>query len=370
MAPSIVGPALLWTLLWASVGVLALQLVLVVGARVARTTRQGRDARALSPLRPLLLELASGDDDASEDLAGVLAGAPPSTRMVLDEAILQLLGKIRGDSSAALVDVLHRHGRERKAIEDLASRSSVTRAHAVWTLGVMQEAESVPKVVPLLHDRSPDVALTAARALGMMGDPVAATAILTSAAPVGSRPGLPAWIAVEAVTSLGTVTAPQVRAALDHPSSDVRWAAAMVIAQVPLLACAQALRESVARETHPRLVSVMVLALGVVGSPRDTALLGSLLEETQDAQIRRAAIGALAEVGGSGALVWLQPMLSSSDVRVAERAATTLVSLSPAGHAAVAAIAQSEDSGASARLCRYAVRQHGLGRSRAVRRAG
>lgn len=370
MASSIVGPALLWTLLWASVGLLALQLVLVVWARVARTRRQGRDARTLAPLRPLLLELASGDEDASEDLSRALAAAPVSTRKVVDEAILQLLGKIRGDSSTALVDVLHRHNRERSAIEDLASRSSVTRAHAVWTLGVMQEAASVPMVVPMLQDRSSDVVLTAARALGMIGDPVAATAILTSVAPVGSRAGLPAWIAVEAVTSLGTDTAPQVQAALDHPSPDVRWAAAMVIAQIPLLAAAGALRETVTRETDPRLVSVMVLALGVVGGPRDTALLGSLLEEAQDAQIRRAAIGALAEVGGSGALVWLEPMLSSSDVRVAESAATTLVSLGPVGHAAVAAMALSEESSASTRLCRYAVRQHGLGRSRAVRRAG
>lgn len=370
MTSYIIGPAVLWSLLWASVGVLTLQLVLVVSARLTRMWRQGRDRRTLAPLRPLLLELASGDEDAGQDLAHALIGAPRSTRAVVDDAILQLLGKIRGDSSTALVEVLRRHGREHRAIEDLTSRSSLARARAVWTLGVMQEAGAVSEMIPLLQDRSSDVSLTAARALGMIGDPVAAAAILTSVAPDGSRPGLPAWIAVEAVTSLGVATGPQVQASLDHPSPDVRWAAAMVIAQVPLVTAADRLRESVLHETEPRLISVMVQALGAVGGPRDTALLGSLLDPAHDAQVRRAAIGALAEVGGTGAWTQLQPMLDSKDVRVAERAATTLVSLGPAGHAAVAGVAESGVVTTSSRLCRYAVRQHALGRTPAIRQAG
>ncbi|MGB3828052.1 MAG: HEAT repeat domain-containing protein [Ornithinimicrobium sp.] len=369
MASYVVGPAVLWALLWVSIVVLALQLVLVVGARLSRVHRQRRDRRRVAPLRPLLLELASGEEAAVEDVERALTGAPASTRTVVDEAILQLLGKIRGDSSTALVDVLRRHGRQQAAVTDLRSRSSVARARAVWTLGVMQERAAVPALLPLLHDRSPDVALTATRALGMLGDPAAATPILTAVEPGGSRPGLPAWIAVEAVASLGTETAPQVRAALRHHSPDVRRAAAMVIAQVPLVAAAGTLREVITRETEPRLVSMMVLALGAVGGPGDTDLLGPLLDEGHDAQIRRAAIGAVAEVGGARAVVWLRPLLVSSDIRVAELAATTLAALGVAGHQAVSAVAECTVQTTSSRLCRYAVTQHALGRSRTTQRA-
>ncbi|MGI8949934.1 MAG: HEAT repeat domain-containing protein [Ornithinimicrobium sp.] len=90
----------------------------------------------------------------------------------------------------------------------------------------MQEHDAVRRVLPLLQDPSPDVALTAARALGMMGDPVAATPILAAVAPAGSRPGLPVWIAVESVASLDTATTPEVCTAVSHPSPDVRTAAA------------------------------------------------------------------------------------------------------------------------------------------------
>lgn len=175
---------------------------------------------------------------------------------------------------------------------------------------------------------------------------------------------------MESVASLGTVTSPEVCAAVSDPSPDVRTAAAMVIARVPLVAGADTLRGAIDHETEPRLVAVLVVALGAVGGRRDIELLGALLASGHDAQVRRAAIGAVAEVGGSRAVPWLQPLLHSRDIRVAELAATTLVTLGAAGHQAVSAVATSGVLTTSSRLCRYAVAQDALRRSRTLQRAG
>lgn len=273
MASYVIAPALLWVGLWISGGVAALLLASMVGARLARARRERRDRRRMAPLRPLLLELASGDTVDSE-VGVALDDLSGPTREVVDDSILQMLGKIRGDSVAPLVDVLHRHDRGRRALHDLGSGSAVCRARGVWTLGVMREHDAVPRVLPLLQDPSSDVVLTTARALGMMSDPLAAGPVLEAVAPDGSRSGLPAWIAVESVAALGTTTTPAVCAALAHPSLDVRTTAAMVIARVPLIAAVASLRQALEHETDPRLVAMLVIALGEVGGARDVELLG------------------------------------------------------------------------------------------------
>lgn len=98
----------------------------------------------------------------------------------------------------------------------------------------------------MLHDPSQDVVITAARALGLMGDPTAAGPILEAVAPSDARAGLPPWIGVESVASLGTDTTADVCAALDHECVDVRMVAALVISQVPLLGAAGMLRRAIA----------------------------------------------------------------------------------------------------------------------------
>ncbi len=368
MVTYVVAPVLLWVGLWVSIAVAVVLLASMVGARLRRRRREQQDRRRIAPLRPVLLALASGEA-IEVDLAVDLNALPGPTRDVVDDAIVQMLGKIRGDSVAPLVEVLRQHARGERAVQELTSRSSVTRARAVWTLGVMRERDAVPHALALLQDPSSDVVLTAARSLGMMGDPIAAGPVLTAVAPEGSRSGLPVWIAVESVASLGTDTTAEVCAALAHPSLDVRTAAAMVIARVPLVAAAGALRQRMEIETDPPLVAILVLALGEVGGPRDVELLGPLLASGQDAQIRRAAVGAVAEVGGTRAVAWLQPLLYSRDIRVAELTATTLVSLGSAGHQAVSAVAASGALSANGRLCRYAVAQEALAHPRTVQRA-
>lgn len=369
MLTYVIAPALLWVGLWISGAVAALLLTSMIGARISRTIGEQRDRRRMAPLRPLLLELAAGEQTLDGDVDAALHALPGPTREVVDDFIVAMLGKIRGDSVGPLVEVLHQHHRGQRALQDLTSRSSVTRARAVWTLGVMREQDVVPRVLPLLQDPSSDVVLTAARALGMMGDPVAAGPVLGAVASTGSRTGLPAWVAVESVASLGIATAGQVRAALSHPSLDVRTAAAMTIARIPLVAAAGALREAMQTETDPPLVAMVIFALGEVGGPRDLELLGPFLASGQDPHVRRAAIGAVAEVGGAGAVAWLKPLVHSRDIRVAELAATTLVTLGAVGYEAVSAVAASGALSPSGQLCRYAVAHETLRRSRTVRRA-
>lgn len=359
----VVRPLVLWVGLWVLTAAAAALLALLIGARVSRRRRERRTRAVVGPLRPLLLELASGDDPG-HDARRPLVAATGSTGAAVDASILELLAKIRGESVQPLVEVLRQHGVGRRAVTRLGSRSSVRRANAVWTLGVMRERAAAAEVLVLLHDPSQDVMITAARALGMMGDPMAAGPILEAVAPSDAAGGLPPWIAVEAVVSLGTDTTSDVCAALEHRSVDVRMVAALIISQVPLVAAAGMLRRAIAVETEPRLLATLTVALGAVGSPRDVELLGSLLRVEHPQEVRRAAVGAIADLRHLAALPWLAPLLHSVDLRVAELAALTLVSVGPAGRAAVSAVAESGVLSTSSRLCRYAVAQDSLGRSR------
>lgn len=364
----LVRPMVLWVGLWVLTSIAAVLLVLLIGARLSRKRRERRTLAGVGPLRPLLLELASGEDPG-QDTRRALVAATGSTRDAVDASILDMLAKIRGDSVEPLVDVLREHGKGKRAVIELGSRSSVRRARAVWTLAVMRERASVDAVLVMLHDPSRDVVITTARALGMMGDPVAAGPILEAVAPSDAGAGLPPWIAVESVASLGTDTTADVCAALDHDCIDVRMVAALVVAAVRLSAAAGMLRRAIAAETEPRLLATLTVALGAAGSLRDIELLGGLLSAEQPQEVRRAAIGAVADLGHSRAVPWLSPLLHSHDLRVAELAAVTLVAVGAAGRQAVSAVAQSGVLSTSSRICRYAVAQDSLSRS-PIGRAG
>lgn len=63
-------------------------------------------------------------------------------------------------------------------LPDLADRFPEIRARAVHTLTLLGSAEHLPAVRAMLHDRSPLVAVTAARALSRLGDPELTAEIL------------------------------------------------------------------------------------------------------------------------------------------------------------------------------------------------
>lgn len=347
-----------WTLVILLATVILLTLVIVV-ARVARAQTAQRHARAMLPARRLLIAVAAGEDDDGA-AARTLADLPPDGRPMVDQAIVQMLSKVSGAPARALVEVLRSHGRDRWAREGLTSRSSVRRAHAAWTLGLMRDAQELPALVPLLSDRSADVRITAARAVGMIGDAAATSAVLAAVPPVAGRTGLPLWVSTEALISLGHEADPALRVALGDTRWEIRLAAATVVTHVPVYAALRDLRERIDQEPVPTVRAELCLGLGQIGGAADVPLLGARLGDAET-PVRLAAARALGHLADGQAVHWLEPALADEVVQVAEAAAIALSQVGPKGRAVL-----TERAEAGSRVAAYGTILDQLQRNRPI----
>lgn len=179
----------------------------VIGFSVASTlaviavakTRRGRGSvrsrSLLAPYRNALIAMASGEDEDGQ-AKDTLYAVPAPTWVRLRPNVLAFLPKVRGTSADDLRELMRFHGEIDRAKRMLTSRSAVRRAHAAYLLGLARDRFSSPLLLPLLNDPDADVRLVAARALGVIGEPLAASGILGALdGPDPDRrvpPGLPA----------------------------------------------------------------------------------------------------------------------------------------------------------------------------------
>jgi HEAT repeat protein len=353
---SYVSAQLLWWVLWVMVATAVLLLAVVVGSRCGRALRGRREQAVLAPLRPALLEVASGEDDDTS-AAGRLITVRPRDVVLVDQTVSALLSKVRGEPARALAEVLRSHGRAQWARRGLTSISAVRRAHSAWTLGLMREIAAAPQITPLLQDRSTDVVVTAARALTLIGDGGAARAVIRAVAPRRRTIGLPSWVAVESLCAFGEPVGAVVIEALDHPRPAIRHVAATVVDTRPVPQAAKAVRRRLPREEDARALVALLGALGRVGSVDDLPLLYRFTAH-EDEQVGLAAVEALERLGSEAAVGTLTPLLADRRTRVAERAATALAELGPAGHTRLLQAAAAEGPGA--RPSRYALELAGM----------
>jgi hypothetical protein len=131
----IIGATLLVGATVVVLGACLLLVLLVVVVRARRHTRLERDAMLLSPLRPPLITVASGEDDDGS-AADELRRATGAARDVLDRNVVAMLSKIRGVPADQLVQVLEEHGAVQLAAAEMTSRSTVKRARAAQLLGL------------------------------------------------------------------------------------------------------------------------------------------------------------------------------------------------------------------------------------------
>lgn len=198
LAPEIAAGVLtasLWILI-AAIGVLV---VVMIWAHVARVSRGRRIERILEPPRPRLLALA-----ADEEPAGEAPGKLGRYReRVVDRAVLDLLGKVRGGAATALVDILDRHGTVEGALRGIRSWSATTRARSAQVLGATRRTEYSPVLAGMISDRDRAVRSTAVRALGILGDATYADAVLRAVREVKGLSGVPAYVAADALLAMG-----------------------------------------------------------------------------------------------------------------------------------------------------------------------
>ncbi len=294
--------------------------------------REARRRRVAAPLRPLLLEIAADEDDEGRAWAA-LAELPAEQWGSVRSTAVAMLGKLRGVPESRLVELLEAQGDVGRARGRLGARSSVRRARAAHLLGLVRDEASVPGLSELLSDSSPDVRRVAARALGRIGDPEVAAAVLDAVPAARGRGGLPSWIAAEALLEMrpGPVLSRTVCRALVSPEVGVRDVGVTVAAYSNMPEALAVIRECLHFETVLDVKEGMIQALGRLGGAEDVALIAAYTGRYAPPHLRRTCVRALGQIGGAEAFERLSELLGAPDRASAVLAAEALAQSGPAG---------------------------------------
>lgn len=330
MAPSFVSynGMVIAILVMAIIGTLLL-LALIL-SRMVRLRREGIAAERIESLRPLLLEIASGEDDDGS-AAQKLSEVSEAERPLVVDAALRLLAKVKGLPAVALTEVLGSLGVPERVNADLHSSSEVKRARAAWDAGLMGMSDKVPELIELLDDHSGTVRLTAVRALGKLGDASATAGVLASAADRGRRSAISAPVVVEALMGLGPDAADTIGASLTAPDAQTRIVAAQAVGSGQHTGLGSQLHEALANETSDEARVSQLWAIGQIGLPSDAVLAADYLAADYPRKVRMSALEAVSVIGDPRVTATIVPVLSDADRRVAAHAADALATLGEGG---------------------------------------
>jgi hypothetical protein len=313
--------------------------VVVAVVKLARAAAESSRQARVAPYRDAVLGIAA-DGDEDETASATLRGIRDRDWRAVRDVVVGMLGTVRGDTAVSLVRLLDARGEFERARSALRSRVALRRARGAYLLGLARQQSDVGLLLPLLADRSAEVRLVAARSLGSLGDPAAATALFEALGPVHGHPGIPSTAAAEALLNFGTGAMPAVIAALSADDVTQREVATLVAAEGALSAAAPHLRSLLAGDPELDVRISAARALGAVGGPDDVSALAAFTESARSTELRRAAVQALGELGHPDAAPVLTWLLSDPDVRLAQHSGDALVQLGPAG---VQALLQAAD---------------------------
>jgi HEAT repeats len=321
--------------------------VLLVGsiaaARVLRARRIARSRRLSEPVRPLLMELIAGEPTEQQAAAKRLSLLDAATWRAVEPSVVALLGKVRGEGGRGVVSLLERQGVLAAAERDLVRRGAVRRAAAAELLGAAGQDTAVDRLVTLLHDRTAEVRLVAARALGRIGAPRAAGPLVTAL----GEGRVPVQVAAQALLRIGAPAGPALTAALDSPSPLVRVTAVEILGRVGAVGAFAQLGERLQHDDVP-VRARAATAVGRLGLPRALEVLVRATAADQAPTVRVAAVRALGELGAPGAVEHLTPLLGDADPSVAGEAGPALAALGPCGRNALSTVAAEAPATAAA----------------------
>lgn len=299
-------------------------------AKVGRGRLTARSRAVLAPYRHSLIAVVAGEDDDGRGLAA-LCTVPASVWVRLRPSVIAFLPKVRGLPADSLCQVLRVHGELEEANRMLTSRRAVCRAQGAYLLGLVRDPRGARMVLPLLGDSSADVRLVAARALGAIGDPAGASGVLRALRSQHGQIGLPAWIAAEALLSMGREIGSELRIGLTSEDPAVRNVCAVVAGHGTFHSAAAQLRVLLATDSDADVRVSSAVALGRIGGAQDAALLAAHTRASEPAPLRRTCATALGDLGQGGSLDALAGLLADDDRRLAERAADSLVRIGSEG---------------------------------------
>jgi HEAT repeat protein len=344
----------------AVIGLSCASSVAVIAIAKFRRDRGGVRSRALlAPYRHALIAMASGEDEDGQAKADLYAVSAPTWDR-LRPSVVAFLTKVRGTPADDLGELLRSRGEIEAAKRMLTSRSAVRRARAAYLLGLVRDSDSVTLVLPLLGDPHADVRLVAARTLGAIGEPSAASAVLHALRANHGQIGLPAWVAAEALLAMGVQIAPALAIGLASEDPAVRNVCAMVAGHATFSSVAPQLRILLATDSDGDVRASAAVALGRVGGADDMAALAQHTNASETTVLRRTCATALGELGQREALDTLAGLLGDGDRRLAALAADSLVRIGSEGIARLQEAAATTRPGPSARAALGALDLAGL----------
>jgi hypothetical protein len=339
-------------------GLVVLLSTATIVRRYQRHHRERRRATLVEPLRQVLVRLVTdptGDDPCEEHVQ--LMASPVRTWRALEPTVLDMLRKVRGESRERLVALVVAQGTVARMRQRTHQPGAVGRAHAAELLGLLRRPEALDDLVRLLRDRDPEVRLVAARALGELGDPVAAPALLGTL--VSVRP-VPLRVVARSLARLGPRIGTTLVEGLRSPDAIVRSVCAEISGLLGVTAAQSALL-TVAQQDGDEDVRIRaVRALGRVGLPSALPVLVRATDSDQPSPLRAVAAGALGELGGTGPVEFLEVLLGDPDHRVSTNAGRAMTRIGAGGVVRLRQIA--EKPGDAGDCAREALAIHALSR--------
>jgi len=310
-------------------GVVMLVVLVVLGfaTTVSKTFRARHDHRALLRVRKLRpLVLAAMEHPA--DNVATLSQLPRKERDAFVALARGLLPHLRGVDRERLVQILETTRLIDAALRQTHSRSPIRRARAAELLGLAGVARSQPELVRLLRDRDRDVRRTAARALGIVGDPRSVRALLDS---LDGPRAVPVNAVTMAILRIGAPATTELRSLLLHGPPATRAVAAELLGLIGSTGAVPGLVGVLESDAGIELHIRAARALGRIGAPQATAALAACLAPDQPAPLRAVAARALGDIGGVRALSVLLTTTRSPEHVVASNAARALVTVGGEG---------------------------------------
>ena len=337
----------------------AVSVVVIAVAKVHRGRAGVRSSALLLPYRHALIAMASGEDEDGQAKASLYA-VPAPTWDRLRPSVVAFLTKVRGTPADDLGELLRSRGEIESAKRMLTSRSAVRRARAAYLIGLVRDSDSVALVLPLLGDPHADVRLVAARSLGAIGEPSAASGVLDALRTNHGQMGLPAWVAAEALLAMGAQIAPALQIGLASEDPAVRNVCAIVAAHAAFSSTAPRLRILLASDSEGDVRANAAVALGRIGGADDFAVLVRHTDASEATVLRRTCATALGDLGQREGVDTLAVLLGDGDRRLAQLAADALVRIGSEGVARLDEVAAATPQGPNALAARAALDIAGL----------
>ncbi|KQX69696.1 HEAT repeat domain-containing protein [Angustibacter sp. Root456] len=324
---------------------LCLLLALAIVARRGLRERAHRRSRALAePHRQLLVALVVDDDIDQEHLATLLQ-LDATTWAALEPIVVSMVRKLRGEAREVLVDLLDRRGTIARLTRRLGARGAVRRARSAELLGLLGEHAPRSELERLLlRDRDPEVRIVAARALGEIGDPASAPALLSA---VSGTHTVPMRIVARSLARLGPGAAPALVEAMTSAQAPARAVAAEILGLGGAVTAVGVLSSHALRDPDDDVRIRCARALGRIGVPSALSVLRRCVEPEEPAALRAVAARAVGDVGGPEAVRVLRPLVADAEHRVASNAARALAGVGPVGLEALHEMAGSGAPGAT-----------------------